>query len=124
MKRLIAAAVILLIIIGTYIGSSTYTDKICKTAIQGIESCSEEYKEHGTAKADAAWLKNYWNEKEKILSIFVNHNLIDEIEVTVSSIELYSAFENNYMFYDACNRAKVLLHQILEDTKPTTHSVF
>lgn len=124
MKRLIPAIIILLLIIGTYLGSDLYTNKICKTTIEGIESCVKEYEEHGTATADAAWLKNYWDEKEKVLSIFVDHDLIDKVELAVSTIDLYSGFENNYMFYDACNTAKILLHQILEDSKPTTHSVF
>ncbi|MBO5210561.1 MAG: DUF4363 family protein [Clostridia bacterium] len=124
MKRLIPAVIITVIIIGAFLGSYLYINNVCDTAYEGVESCLKEYEEHGTAKADATWLKNYWSDKEKILSFFVNHAIIDEIELAVSNIELHSKFKNNYMFYEACDTVKILLHQIIEDTKPTTHSIF
>ena len=124
MKRLIPAIIILIIIVSAFLGSYFYINKVCETAYEGIENCIQEYEEHGTAKADTTWLKNYWTSKEKILSFFVNHESIDDVELALSSAALHSKFENNYMFYDACDTAKMLLHQIIEDTKPSTHSIF
>ncbi len=124
MKRIVVAIIILFSIIGFYISSNVYINKICKTAIDGIEKCIVEYEAHGTAKADSAWLKNYWAEKEKMLSFFVNHDLIDKVELAVENVAVQSKFKENYIFYDACNSAKILLHQIIEDTKISAHSVF
>ena len=64
------------------------------------------------------------DEKEKILSFFVNHELIDKIELAISNLHLHSKFKENYMFYESCDTVKILLHQVIEDTKLTTHSVF
>lgn len=124
MKRLIPAIIILIVMISSFLGSYFYINNVCETASSGVESCIKEYDEHGTAKADAAWLKNYWTKKEKVLSFFVNHERIDEVEKAISNLKLHSKFENNYMFYEACDDVKILLHQIMEDTKITTHSVF
>ncbi|MBQ3547718.1 MAG: DUF4363 family protein [Clostridia bacterium] len=124
MKRIIPAIIILLILVGGYLGSYVYINNVCDTATEGIEACLKEYEAHGTAKADADWLKNYWDENEKILSFFVNHELIDRVEMSITNIKLHSAFKENYMFYDACDTAKTLLHQIMEDTKISAHSVF
>ena len=124
MKRIIPAVIILIIVIGSYIGSYIYINNVCDTVKEGIDACLNEYKEHGTAKADAKWLENYWDEKEKILSFFVNHAMIDEVEMAISNIKLHASFKENYMFYDACDNAKTLLHQIMEDTSISAHSVF
>ena len=124
MKRLIPAIIILIILISSYFGSYVYINHVCDTVKQGVEDCLNEYKEHGTAKADAKWLKNYWDENEKILSFFVNHAMIDEVEMAISNIKLHASFEENYMFYDSCDKTKTLLHQIMEDTKISAHSVF
>ncbi len=124
MKRIIPAILILTIILASYFGSYIYINNVCDTVHKGIEECIKEYNEHGTAKADANWLKNYWDEKERVLSFFVNHAMIDEVEMSISNIKLHSGFKDNYMFYDSCDTAKTLLHQILEDTKISAHSVF
>lgn len=124
MKRIIPAIIILIIVIGGYLGSFIYINNVCDTVHKGIEDSIKEYNEHGTAKADANWLKNYWDEKEKVLSFFVNHAMIDEVEMAISNIKLHASFKDNYMFYDSCDTAKTLLHQIMEDTKISAHSVF
>lgn len=124
MKRIIPAIIIFTVIIASYFGSYIYINNVCDTVNNGIDACLKEYEKHGTAKADANWLENYWDEKEKTLSFFVNHALIDEVELSISSIKLHAAFKENCMFYDACDTAKTLLHQIIEDTKISAHSVF
>ena len=124
MKRLIPAVIILVVIITSFFSSYYYIKDVCNNAYDGVENCLKEYNEHGTALSDAAWLKNYWDEKEKILSFFVNHEKIDEVELAISNLKLHSKFKDNYMFYEACDNVKILLHQIIEDTKLTTHSVF
>ncbi len=124
MKRIIPAIVILVVVIASYFGSYIYINNVCDTVTEGIDACLKEYEDHGTAKADANWLENYWDDKEKILSFFVNHSMIDNVEMSISNIKLHAGFKDNYMFYDACDTAKTFLHQIIEDTKISAHSVF
>ena len=68
--------------------------------------------------------KKFWDKKEKTLSIFVNHQMIDEIEIAVAELSYHSNFKNNEMFYDSAIKIKTILHQILEDTKISAHSLF
>lgn len=124
MKRIIPAVIIALVIIASFLGSYYYVNNICDTAYNEVQKSLEEYKKNGTAEFNSEKLKSFWDEKEKILSFFVNHELIDKIELSISNLHLHSKFENNYMFYEACDTVKILLHQVIEDTKLTTHSVF
>ena len=124
MKRLIPALIILAITIGIFIGSYYYVNATCKEATKLIDECIDEYKENGTTINKAKEFKDYWDKKEKTLSIFVNHIAIDEIEVSVAELSYHSNFKDNTMFYDSAIRIKTLIHQIFEDTKVTAHSIF
>ena len=122
MKRIIPALIILAATIGIFIGSYYYVNSTCKEATRLIEKCITDY-ENGD-KDNAKEFKDYWDKKEKTLSIFVNHTVIDEIEVSVAELSYHSNFKDNTMFYDSAIRIKTLIHQILEDTKVTAHSIF
>lgn len=124
MKRILPAILILMIIIITYISSCIYINNVCEIVAGKIDKCIKSYDENNNTKLYTEELNQYWSEKEKILSIFVNHELIDEVELSISNLKLHSDFKENEMFYDACDTTKVLLHQIIEDTKITVHSVF
>ena len=124
MKRIFPAILILVIIIISYVASYIYINKVCEIVDGKIDDCIKAYEENKNIKLCADDLNVYWSKKEKILSIFVNHELIDKIELSISNLKLHSNFEGNEMFYDACDTTKILLHQIVEDTKITAHSVF
>ena len=124
MKRIIPATILLLSIVLLYFISSIYTNKVCNKTVKDIKKCVTLYEENNNAKVQAEKIKRFWSEKEKILSVFVNHELIDKVELKIASIELYSNFADNYMFYNACVDAEILLHQIIEDTKLSAHSIF
>ncbi len=123
MKRLIPALVILAVIIATFAGSYVYVNTICEEATHLIDECIDEYNQKGITETKAENFKNYWDKQEKILSIFANHNVIDEIEVSVAELSYHSKFKENTMFYDSAIRIKTLLHQIMEDNKITAHSL-
>ena len=124
MKRIIPAVIILFIVIFSYIGSYIYINNVCDTVEEKIGNCLNEYKKEGIATNSTKKLNDYWDKKEKILSIFVNHELIDKIEVSISNMNLHSNFEENTMFYESCDTVKMLLHQVKEDTRISAHSVF
>lgn len=124
MKRLIPAGILLALVILTYILSTTYITKSCNSTLDLIETAINEYKENKVAKERSKEIKKYWQKEEKILSFFVNHNHIDEVEQAISSMTVYSDQKDNILFYEYADRIKVLLHQIKEETKITTHSIF
>ena len=69
-------------------------------------------------------LEKFWGEKEKLLSVFANHSEIDEIELAIYSLKVYSETSDNEIFYEYSGTVKTLLHQLLEDTIPSVHSIF
>ena len=54
----------------------------------------------------------------------MNHNRIDDIELEISSLLLYSETEDEILFYEHIETLKMLLHQVKEDTRISVHSIF
>ncbi len=124
MKRLIIAAVLLALVIATYLSSLYYITDSCKKAENLLETSVSVYKQEKTAEKEAGDLEKYWDKKEKTLSVFVNHDRIDDIEKAISLLNVYAKSKNNELFYEYADNVKVLIHQIMEDTKITMHSIF
>ena len=123
MKRLIAAGILLAAVITAYISSLLYITKTCDETKELIPRCEDAYNK-GEAHKYAVKLSNLWDEKEKALSFFMNHNRIDDIELEISSLLLYSETEDEILFYEHIETLKMLLHQVKEDTRISGHSIF
>lgn len=123
MKRLIAAGILLAAVVAAYISSLIYITKTCDETKELILRCEEAYSE-GEAYKYAEELSSLWDEKEKALSFFMNHARIDDIELEISSLLLYSETKDEILFYEHIETLKMLLHQVKEDTKISVHSIF
>lgn len=124
MKRLIPAGILLLAVISSYILSLSYITSTCKETHKLLTGCEEDYKDNRNAEVALKKLTEAWNEKEQLLSFFVNHDKIDEIELELSSLKVFCKSDESLMFFDHTENLKMLLHQIIEDTQINTHSVF
>ncbi len=124
MKRLYAAAALLLFIAGAYLYGYFYTSRVCKQASILLEDCIMAYDSEDSSEASARKLKKFWDKKEQPLSIFANHQRIDDIEQAISSLVIYSGMDEEEIFYEYSETVKTLIHQLMEDTKPSIHSVF
>ncbi len=124
MKRLYIAGALLILVIITYIVSLNYIKASYNEANNLLDTSVNAYKQQKTAEKETEELNNLWEKKEKILSAFVNHDRIDDIEKAISLLNLYSKSPNNQLFYEYADTVKILLHQIMEDTKITAHSIF
>lgn len=123
MKRLIAAGILLAAVVAAYISSLIYITKTCDETKELILRCEEAYSE-GEAYKYAEELSSLWDEKEKALSFFMNHARIDDIELEISSLLLYSETKDEILFYEHIETLKMLLHQVKEDTRISVHSIF
>ena len=123
MKRLIAAGILLAAVITAYISSLVYITKTCDQAKEIIIRCEEAYND-GKAQEAAEELSDLWDKKEKVLSFFANHSRIDDIELEIFSLLLYSKTEDEILFYEHIEALKMLIHQIKEDTRISVHSIF
>ncbi len=124
MKRLIPASVLIIFVATIYLMSLNYINESCKEANELLESSVTEYETNGTAYEETKKLNDFWEIKEKYLSFFVNHNHIDEIELAISALVVYSKDKSNILYLEYADKVKVLLHQIKEETKISTHSIF
>ena len=124
MKRLIAAAILFIFVITAYISGYLYIDNSCKTAKKYLRECISAYSDNDDATDEAEKLEKYWSKKENGLSFFANHSKIDEIELAISTLKTYSKTKENEIFYEYSGTVETLIHQLLEDTKPTIHSIF
>lgn len=124
MKRLIIAGVLFVLVVAIYISSVIYITNSCDKANELLDKSISVYDKNYTAKNEAKKLKEYWDKKEKLLSVFVNHNRIDDIEQAISLLNVYAKREKDPLFYEYADTVKILIHQILEDTKITMHSIF
>jgi hypothetical protein len=124
MRRLIPASIIFALVILTYFFSTKYITKSCESTTKLLQKSVEAYKENHTAEKETEKIKKFWQKEEKTLSFFVNHEHIDEIELAISTLNVYAKEKDNVLFYEYADTIKVLLHQIVEETKITTHSIF
>ena len=124
MKRLIIAGILFVSVIAIYITSLFYITNSCDEARNLLKASTTAYQKHSVAPKESEKLKNFWDKREKILSVFVNHERIDDIEEAISLLNVYAKSKNNELFYEYADTVKILLHQIMEDTKITVHSIF
>lgn len=123
MKRLIAAGILLVFVITVYIFGYIYITKTCDTATDMLNECGKLYNNNEQAQECAKKLEKFWNKKEGTLSVFANHEHIDDIELAIGSLVIYSKTKNNEIFYEYLNTAKTLLHQLIEESKPSMHTI-
>lgn len=124
MKRLIPAAILLAVVLISYFGSLKYINDSCAEADRLADKCEAEYRSGRNAEEEIERLKKLWDKKEKMLSFFVNHADIDNIELELSSLTVFASEKEDAMFYDHIESMRTMLHQIKEDTVLSTHSVF
>lgn len=124
MKRLISAGILFIFVIAAYSVSLWYITDACKETKVLIEDCENAYKNGGDAYDKAEELKKLWDKKESTLSFFVTHDSIDEIELAISELCVYSKAEEENDFKERIENIKMLLHQISEDTSFSVHSIF
>ena len=123
MKRLIAAAILFIFVVVSYLTGFAFINNTYKTANELLDECISIYETNESAYNATKKLKNLWDKKEGLLSVFANHSSIDEIELAISSMLVYSDTKDNEIFYEYSSTVKTLLHQLIEDSKPNMHSI-
>ncbi len=123
MKRLIVAGVLFGIVITTYLISYFYIETTCEKTNKLLEDCVKAYETDKDAEKKAKELNDFWTEKERTLSIVANHQAIDDIELALSSLLSYTRSPDSEIFHEYAGTAKTLLHQLMEDTVPSVHSI-
>ena len=123
MRRLLAAAVLIVLVAVIYATGYFYIDNTCEKTDEILKECVIAYTNGENVELLTTKLENYWSKKERTLSIFMNHNDIDEVELAIENLTVHSKYKGNEMFYEYSSTIDILLHQIMEDTAFGMHSI-
>lgn len=123
MKRLTAAGILLIFVLTAYFSGYFYIKNTCKTAEKMLKECISAYENQNDAKNETEKLERFWSKKEKPLSIFADHKEIDSIEQAIMTLKIYSKSDEKELFDEHSHTVKILLHQLLEDTVFSIHSI-
>ena len=125
MKRLIASFVIILILGGAcYLGVSL-TQKAYSEIYEAIED-SEKYMQKGEealAKSAALKVEGLWVKREKLLAVFINHELLDEVGLKLSQLEPFANLDTKEEFFASVNSAKTSLVHMRSGQIPSVETV-
>jgi hypothetical protein len=122
-KRLIAAVVLLVLVVSSYFSGFFYVKNVCSQANTLLGECVSSYENNGNIQDKAKELERYWADREKTLSVFSNHDAIDEIEMSIHLLTIHSSSEDKTMFLEYSGKIEKLFHQLMEDTIPSAHSI-
>lgn len=123
MKRLLAAAILLVFVVVSYLSGFFYIKKVCKETEKLLDVAVASYETGEKVSESFGNLASYWHKKEKIFIIFANHNTADTIESSINSLSVLSQFSNLELFYEEASHLYILLKQLWEDTAPTMHNI-
>lgn len=123
MKRIIVAITLFVTVLSFYLCGHFYIIDTCKETKTLLHECVVSYDNGDNPLNCAEKLKKFWGNKEKVLSVFVNHRTIDDIEMAIDSLLSYSDSNNDEIFHEYADTVKTLIHQLKEDMLPSAHSV-
>lgn len=124
MKRLISAIILLIFVLSAYLTGYFYINTTCEKANKMLTNCEKAYNANENAEKYAKKLEKFWSDAEKPLSLFANHSEIDEIELAIHTLKIYSKTSEKEIFNEYSGTVKTLIHQLIEDTVPSVHSIF
>lgn len=126
MKRLIAAAILLFIVVAVALTGRLITEYFYNSLSDTLEDCIQCYKngDKKTAALKAAELENGWDSVRFYLAAFINRDILEDIEASLSRTHTFAKTENDSMFLSESELLSMLFSHMLETEKFTWLSVF
>lgn len=116
MKRLLYAVIVLITLISLSFYSNLQVNQHCTDTIKDIKNFS-------TKKISAKELTKLWHERKEKMSLYVNHDALDQISLYIGQITLGDNHEDeNFAF--AYQNIETLLALILEEQQLAAHSFY
>ncbi|MBR5519045.1 MAG: DUF4363 family protein [Clostridia bacterium] len=126
MKSVISALLIFIFIIITAVSSIIYVDMTTKEMLQIVYKNEIYFSNSQWREADAEILKleKLWNKKRSVLSVFINHTILTEVDTTVAKLKNATKMQENIdFFYESTNLALILLN-INQQQKISIENIF
>ena len=124
MKRLSAAVLMGLFIISYLWFGHTYIKKTLNKGEKMLQECVTAYEKQEDANRKVNQLKDYWKGKEGSLSVFANHDVIDQAEAAITALPSLSNGEKNPVFYETVENVRDAFYRIWEDNSLNMHTFF
>ena len=125
MRRIIAATVILLIVLGSSIGIYfkiiSEVDRLTDIACEIRESVGQKEK---TDFWETKRLSDAWDRSETFMVSFLPHSELDDIEIGIKNIENYHEQGLADEYLEEINSVINRLEHIKESEKPTIKNIF
>ena len=115
MRRIIAAAVILLFVVGVSLCGGFIINKNTDEIEKQISEIQKTAFTDTNGKAEEFFC--FWEEKREIMSIFVNHEVIDEIGKVAAKMVSAERAKNSDDLFEAANEILYIIRGIREDEK-------
>ncbi|MBO5726634.1 MAG: DUF4363 family protein [Clostridia bacterium] len=126
MKRLIAAAILIigltaLCISGIFVVSNAY-----ENFYRDIKECQTEIKNenYDAARTLSEASAKRWRQKRGILSIFINHGTVEQIDESITQLTSFANKENTAHFMAECEILKLNLLEMKEYCSVSLHTLF
>jgi len=113
-KRFAVSLVIMVVIGALAIFGISYADNCCKEIIKKLDNAkvcayNEDYE---GAKRFCVEARDSFEGKEKVLTVFLNHNFVEQIEVNLNGLVEYANKETSTAFLAALEESKTKLLQL------------
>ena len=116
MKRLIYAIIIILFLVSLTFYSHYTVDNYCNDMLTDVEKFSNQ-------KLSSETLTHNWTERKEKMSMFVNHDFLDQITLYIGQITLGNSQEDEN-FWVALKNIETLLSAIKADQRLAAHSFY
>ena len=126
MKSVISAVVIFIFIVVTGLFSTIYVDNVTKEMLQIVYKNEKYFSNLKWKDAEDVILKleEYWANKRSVLSVFINHTNLSEVDIAVAKLKNATKMrENTDFFYETDNLVLALL-SINEQQKISIENIF
>ncbi len=122
MSRLIAAIVLTLLMIGLCISDRIVINNAYDKLYESITECEKSaYSEESRDTAER--LNKEFEQTEGLLSVFVNHDILDEIAESAARLKILSGV-SHADYLSECASIKLKLEYIKKDSGVNLHSIF
>lgn len=113
MRRLIAAAIIVFAIAGVTLWGNMIITENCAIVEEKIKEIQSTSVEEESKKSLEFY--NFWESKRELLSVFVNHNQVDEIGKIAAQMVSAEESKNQTDMFEAANEILYIMRGIKEN---------
>lgn len=126
MKRIWIAIGIFLAIVALCATETMYTVYVTNTTENLIQESIKLYESNNLTRATEAFDKaeNLWVANRNYLDIFLAHNSVDEVSISVSAAKKYLTIGKGKDYLVECERAKEQLNNLKDEELPSFENIF